>query len=364
MKKTVLLLVNHEKGLICLRMELVERLLAEGHRVVVSLPFETAKELLTDMGCECIDTAVDRHGMNPFKDLKLLLNYRRIIRKTRPDLVLTYTVKSNVYGSIAARLCRVPCVSTVTGLGISVENGGLKQKLILFLYKFGIRKNKKIFFQNRTNMEFMQARKIVGENIALLPGSGVNLQKHAPFPYPTVENDRYTFLVIGRLMRDKGTEELLCAARAIKADFPQVTFRLLGFIDGDFEQAVGRAIEDGIVEHVGQVDDVHSYMETSHATVHASYHEGMANALLESAAAARPVIATDVPGCRETFDDGVSGIACRARDAKSLEDAIRRFIALPYEEKKNMGLRGREKVEREFDRNLVVNAFLGELNCL
>ena len=362
MKKTVLFLVNHDITIYNFRLELVKRLLSDGHRVVISTPFGSHIDTFRDMGCECVHTSVDRHGMNPIKDLKLLLSYRKLIRQIKPDMVFTYTIKPNVYGGLACQWTKTPYVANVTGLGTAVENGGIKQKLVLLLYKLGVKRAQKVFFQNEYNKEFMLQHGVAGQCADLLPGSGVNLQQHCLEPYPAEEeNGRLLFLIIGRLMKDKGTDEVLYAVRKIKQLHPNVVFRFLGFYDGDYEQKIKAAVREGIVEHPGQVSDVHAQIKESHATIHASYHEGMANVLLESAACGRPVIATDIPGCRETFEEGVSGISCKPRDGESLVAAIRSFIALPYEEKAKMGLAGREKMEHEFDRQLIVQRYMEEL---
>lgn len=360
MKKCVLILANHVVTILSFRLELVERLLAEGHRVVVSIPSGEHIKTLTEMGCECIPTDFDRHGVNPVKDLRLFFLYHRMIGRVRPDMVFTYTIKPNVYGGMAAHLRRVPCVANVTGLGGALLSDGWKQKIALLLYRLGLRHDRKVYFQNEFNRDFMLSRGVRGKENELLPGSGVNLARHCVEEYPA-EEEGLRFVIIGRLMRDKGTGEILTAARNIKRDFPSVTFRFVGFYDDGYAQAVTDAVREGLVEHVGHVEDVHAQIRDSHATIHASYHEGMANALLESAACARPVIATDIPGCREIVEEGVNGLLCEVKNAESLEAAIRRFLALPRQTRIEMGLCGRAKIEREFDRNIVVEQYMAEL---
>lgn len=362
MRKTILFLVNHDITIFYFRLELVKRLCAEGHRVVISTPFGEHIETIRNLGCECIPIEVDRRGMNPIKDLKLIFAYEKLIKRIKPDMVLTFTIKPNVYGGLICGWKGVPHIANITGLGSALENGGLKKQIVLQLYRLGVRKSQKVFFQNTYNMEFMLKHGVSVKNADLLPGSGVNLEKHCLETYPLDDKSgKYLFVIIGRLMQDKGTDEVLYAARKIKEEFPNVIFRFLGFYEGDYEDKIKAAVAEGVVEHWGQVDDVHIHIRESHATIHASYHEGMANVLLESAACGRPVIATDIPGCRETFDDGISGLSFKARDAESLVQAIRQFINMPYEQKIQMGIKGRQKMEREFDRSIVVDKYIQEL---
>ena len=225
----------------------------------------------------------------------------------------------------------------------------------------GLARARQVFFQNEENRQFMLSHGIAKGANALLPGSGVNLERHAFEAYPE-DDGSIVLLVIGRLMKDKGTDEVLAAAREIRKNYPHVKFRLIGTYDGPYREKVERAVEGGTVEYLGGQPEVHSFIKNSHATVHASYHEGMSNVLLETAAAGRPVIATDVPGCRETFDDGVSGLSCRAKDVDSLVAAITKFVELPYDTKVQMGLAGRKKMEQEFDRSIVIEKYMQELD--
>lgn len=356
----ILFLVNHEVVIYNFRLELVKQLLADGHQVVISSPYGERIEELKTLGCGYHRIDLTRHGMNPVKELKLVSAYKKLLNQVKPDMVFTYTIKPNIYGSIACRSQKIPCVTNITGLGAAGENGGVLQKITVLLYKYAFTQVQRVFFQNAKNMQFFADRKIALGKHGLLPGSGVNLEQHCFEEYPE-ESGELVFLTIGRIMRDKGIDELLGAAREIKKEFPNVRFRLIGFYDGDYQNKVEAAVKEGAVEFLGFQRDVHSFVKTSHATIHASYHEGMSNVLLESAAAGRPVIATDVPGCREAYDDGVSGISCRARSTEDLTRAIRQFILLSHEEKAAMGRAGREKMEREFDRRIVIQSYLEEI---
>lgn len=353
----ILILANFDVGLYQFRKELLEELIKRNYEVYISVPNGDLIDRIEAIGCRVIPTDIDRRGTNPIKDLALIKLYKKLINEINPSVVLTYTIKPNIYGGIAARSCKVPQVANVTGLGTAIENGGLSSKLILWLYKLGLKKTKRVFFQNSSNLELFKKLNIVSENSDLIPGSGVNLDKHKFEPYPDKEQD-IVFLTVGRIMKNKGTDELLEAARIIKSRHKNVIFRLVGPFDEDYEQKVNDAVKDGIVEFCGSQTDVHPFNKDCSAALLPSYHEGMANVLLEGASTGRPVIATDVPGCRETYDPYVSGIPFKAKSADDMVRAIEEFLAMSYEERKAMGIAGRKKVEEQFDRQIVINKYL------
>ena len=275
-------------------------------------------------------------------------------------LVLTYTIKPNIYGGIASRLFRIPYIANITGLGTSIENGGFIQKIVLNLYKIGLSKASCVFFQNSSNCKSFTDNHIVSDNIMIIPGSGVNLKQYFFEEYPS--NDTVIkFLFIGRIMKNKGIEELLYAASILYEKYPNVQFDVLGNIKDDYSDLIRDLASKGIIKYHGYQDDVHSFIKNSHATVLPSYHEGTANVLLESASTGRPVLATNVPGCKETFDEGVSGFGFEARNTDDLVNKLIKFVQLPYEQKKAMGLAGRKKMEKEYDRNIVIDAYISEI---
>ncbi|MBQ8868887.1 MAG: glycosyltransferase family 4 protein [Oscillospiraceae bacterium] len=356
----VLILANNDVGLYKFRKELLEALLSE-NEVHISLPYGEFVDDMIEMGCIYHNIEFDRHGTNPIKELGQISYYKKLIKEIAPDVVLTYTIKPNVYGGMACTALKVPYLCNITGLGITIENKGIMQKLSLALYRLGLRKAHKVFFQNQRNLEFMLNHKVVNGEYHVLPGSGVNLQNFSLVEYPP-ENENINFLFIGRVMKDKGVDEFLSMAKQIKALYPNTNFDIVGMIDGDYEQVISSAVDDGYINYHGQQSDVKPFIKKSHCVVLPSYHEGMANVLLEAAASGRPVIATDIAGCRETFDDGVTGYDCKARSAESLIDAVERFIKLPYGQKAQMGKNGRKKVEQQFDRQIVIDIYLKEIN--
>lgn len=354
----ILILANSIVGLHSFRKEVVKSIVDAGYTVYVAFPDKDERaEYFNSIGCKYIDIPFERRGMNPIQDLQLVLNYRKYIKRIKPIAVLTYTIKPNVYGGMASALCGVPQIANVTGLGDSLENPGLLQKLTMTLYRLGLRKAITVFFQNRSNLNFCLHHKIVREeNTKLLPGSGVNLLHHAYQEYPT--GDTIKFLFIARLLKDKGVEEYFEMARVIRSQYPNTEFQILGACEGKYQKELDNLCEKGIIRYLGKTSDVRPYIANVHCTILPSYHEGLSNVNLESAANGRPVITTNVPGCRETVDDNKTGFLCESRSSQSLIEAVEKFIKLTNEEKIQMGIMGRKKVEREFNRQIVIDAYL------
>lgn len=358
----ILILANNDVGLYKFRKELIESLLKE-HEVHISLPFGDFVNNMVELGCVYHNVEFDRHGTNPIKELGQISYYKKLIKTVAPDVVFTYTIKPNVYGGMACASLKIPYFCNITGLGTAIENNGIMQKITLLLYRFGLKKASHVFFQNAQNLQFMLKNNIINCEYTLLPGSGVNLQRFPFADYP-INQENINFLFIGRVMKDKGIDELLAAAKYIKSKYPNTNFDIVGGFDGDYENTINTAAKEGYIVYHGQQSDVKPFVYNAHCVILPSYHEGMANVLLEGAASGRPVIASDIAGCRETFDDGISGFTCNAKSVESLVDAIEKFISLPYEQKQQMGVAGRKKVEQQFDRQIVVDTYLKEINKL
>ncbi|GEN46670.1 glycosyltransferase family 4 protein [Alkalibacillus haloalkaliphilus] len=357
----VLIVSNSINGIYNFREELVDSLLLEGYEVLIAAPEDEKTSYFEDKGCKCLITPINRRGTNPFTDFKLLLRYFRMIKKHKPNVILTYTIKPNVYGGLASRLCKVPYITNVTGLGTSIESGKLIRKLSLFLYKIGLKGANYVFFQNKSNMNYFVNKKIVDKKYGLLPGSGVNLMKHSFKSYPN-HTSSIRFVFIGRVMKAKGVNELLEAMKIIKVNYPNVCLDIIGGKEENFNYLLDDLEERGIINYHGRQEDVRPYIKRSHALINPSYHEGMSNVLLEAASAGRPILASDVPGCKEALDQGVSGFTFEVKNVNSLVGSLTKFIELSFEEKKTMGVKARHKMEEEFDRNLIVNAYLKEIN--
>lgn len=352
----VLILANSSGGLYDFRNELVEKLLAEGE-VTASLPDEVKTKELSEEGCKVVHTPINRRGVNPAEDIRLFFSYCRLMKQENPDLVLTYTIKPNIYGGFCCRIMKIPYIVTVTGLGSTFQKEGLLRKMIITMYRMGLKKAECVFFQNEENRGIFEKFQIKGKSSRLVKGSGVNLDRHRQEEYPKRESVK--FLYIGRMMREKGIMELLEAAKELHSE--KVSFELLGYCDEDLQELLDEAEKEGHVKQLGFDPQVQKYFKDCSALILPTYHEGMSNVLMEASAAGRPVIATDISGCREIFEEGITGFGCRPGDARDLIRALRRFLELSVEEKASMGQKAREKMEREFDRQKVVQDYLEEI---
>lgn len=356
----ILILANNDIGLYKFRKELIEELIIRNYEVYISLPDGDFVEALKTLGCKYIKTDIARHGTNPIQDLGLLNFYKKIIRQIQPDMVLTYTIKPNIYGGLACASSDTPYLTNITGLGTAVETKGFLQFITMTLYRKALRKANTVFFQNRENENFFLKHKLVLGKHKLIPGSGVNLSYYVPLPYP--KSDTIEFVFIARIMKEKGIDQYLQAAEEIKRKYPNTKFHICGFCEESYEQVLQAFQENGTIIYHGVVADMKEIYKQIHCTVHPTYYpEGLSNVLLESAASARPIITTDRSGCREVIEDGVNGFICKQKDSNDLTMKIENFLQLTWEEKRQMGLAGRTKVEQEFDRNIIVNAYLQKI---
>ncbi|MBW8636216.1 glycosyltransferase family 4 protein [Hoeflea sp. WL0058] len=321
---------------------------------------------LQDAGCSFVPLEMDVKGLNPIEDLKLVRAFRRHFLELRPDAVLSYTIKNNIFGALAARLAKVPFIPNVTGLGTAFLSGGMLQTVAELLYRSSYRNLPVVFFQNDDDRDLFLKRRLVRPGqTQLLPGSGIDLLRYAAAPLPA-ENQPPIFLMISRLLRDKGVYEYVEAAQRVKQRFPTVQFQILGAIGADNRTAIDATEVDawkneGLIEHLGTTDDVRPHIANAHCVVLPSYREGAPRTLIEGAAMARPLIATDVPGCRSIVDPDESGYLCEVRSGSSLAEACFRFLDLSYAEKMAMGTAGRRKMERQFDERIIIDSYFAAL---
>ena len=354
--KKVLILANSSGGLYDFRNELVLELL-KFNQVYISVPDEVAVDKLQAEGCEVIHTDINRRGMNPVQDLGLFKSYWKLLKEIKPDVVLTYTIKPNIYGGLCCRLQRVPYIVNITGLGTTFERGGMLKKMVVFMYQQALRKADCVFFQNDRNKQIFEENGIYGKKTKRVNGSGVNIEKYNYEKYPG--HEKPIFLFVGRLMKEKGIEEFLyCAKKYAK----RAQFDIIGYCEEAYEEEVNKLQKDGILNFHGFQKDVKSYYKNADAVVIASYHEGMSNVLLEAAACGRPVLATNIPGCREAVDDNMTGLLFAPRSAETLESTIEYFLSLSIENRVAMGRAARTKMEQEFNRSKVVESYIEEIN--
>lgn len=356
----VLIIANHINGVYNFRRELVDVLLSMNYEVYISAPKGEQTSYFENKGCILEDLKINSTGINPFEDFLLLRNLVRSIKRIRPHVVLTYTIKPNLYGGIACRLLKVKSIANITGLGSAVENPGLLQIITIPLYRFALKKTSLVFFQNRANLDFLIDKNVVKQNYKLIPGSGVNLSFHSVSQYPV--DDKIVFLYVGRLIKEKGIDLFIETAKYIKTKYDNVEFHIVGKCDENYAEIVKGFTEQGVIVYKGRTNDVRPYYHECHCLIHPSYYpEGMSNVLLEACAAGRPIITTDRPGCREIVDNDINGFVVRQQDVQDLISKVEKFIALPYEKKVQMGQQARIKVENEFNRQIVIDAYLKEI---
>lgn len=361
--KKVLFLANHYLTLYSFRRELIERLVREGCEVVLSIPADPENEYFRRLGCRVVETPVARRSLNPLRDVRLTLDYIGLLRREKPDIVFSYTIKPNAYGSIASRLTGCRQICNITGTGETLRHSAFVRGVVHALYKVSIRHCEKVFFQNTSDRAyFIQHGLVREERTAMLPGSGVNL---ANFPLsPMLQDGETRFIYIGRVMGLKGIDQYIQAARAVRSERPDARFYIAGFAeDGRYKQLVERSHREGVIEYLGFRKDVADWIRRCHCTVLPSHGgEGVPNVLLESAATGRACIASRIPGSMDVVDEGKTGYLFTAGNADELAGCIRRFLALSPLERENMGLAGREKVERCFNREIVIQAYMDELS--
>lgn len=348
----ILIITNHSYMLYRFRRELIQQL-QKDHQVVLSMPFVGHEDDFKAMGLRCIHTEIDRRGINPKTDLKLLMHYRKLLKKERPDLVITYSIKPNIYAGLVCSRLGIPFCANVQGLGTAFQRQGLAQ-FVTVLYKTALRKARVVFFENEGNaQEFIDRKILPREKITVLSGAGINLESYPLTAYP--ENDRIRFLFLSRIMKEKGIDELFAAMRRLHGELgSKVQLDLVGFFDDDYEEQVNALVADGIAVFHGFQTDPKPYYAAADCVVLPSYHEGMSNVLLEAAAMGRPVITSDIHGCKEAVNNDETGLLCRVKDADDLYDKMRRMASLPRADREKMGLAARQKVAQEFDKQIVV----------
>lgn len=364
----IVITLNSSWNIINFRSGLIKALIAKGFDVIAIAPEDKYSHHIQEMGCKYISIPMKVQGKNIFFDIYLFLRYLKIFYQEKPDALLTFTIKPNIYGSFAARILRIPRINNISGLGTVFINPGFLTKVVKYLYKLALKNANVVFFQNIDDRTYFVREKITKpKQSRVIPGSGINLKN---FEYARLNKPKnlgeLSFLLIARMLWDKGIEEYVNAAKIVKNESPNSKFFLLGPLDinnpaGITLNQITQWSNDGYIDYLGTSDQVSDVILLSDCIVLPSYREGVPRSLLEGAAMGRPLIATDVAGCKETIEDGSNGFLCMPRDAEDLADKMIILIKLSHEERQLMGCKGREKVEIEFDEKIVIENYLSAI---
>jgi glycosyltransferase involved in cell wall biosynthesis len=344
------------------RMNFVKALLAEGHEVHTVAPADDFTHRLTAAGCIHHNVRMDSRGANPIKDLGLIIEFFLIYRKIRPDIVLHYTIKPNIYGTMAAAMLRIPVINNVCGLGTVFLKEGIVSKVALALYKWSFRYPRKVFFQNPDDYKQFVERGLVPAGIAdLLPGSGVDLDRFYAAAYK--RNQKFTFLLISRLITDKGIYEFVDAVKKLKNEGMDARFQILGPKDpthnrGIKLKTIDEWVNSGVIEYLGTAEDVRQFIHTADCVVLPSYREGVPRTLLEAASSGRPIVTTDVPGCHQVVEHNYNGLLCQVKDANDLAAKMQQIASMEERDLRKMGENGRRKAELEFSEARVIEKYV------
>lgn len=350
-KRKVLIITNHSYMLWQFRRELIEALMQE-HEVVISMPFVGHEDDFQAMGVRCIKTDIDRRGINPRTDWQLMMTYYRLLKVEKPDLVITYSIKPNIYAGLICGLLHIPFYANVQGLGTAFQKVGLSQ-FVTLLYKLAFCKVNKVFFENEANAKEFRKRHIVpAEKQKVLHGAGINLEYYAYQSYP--HNEPIHFLYLGRIMKEKGMDELFAAVKRLHGENEKFVLDLVGFFEDEYKEQVEQLQKDGIAVFHGFQEEPRPFYAAADCVVLPSYHEGMSNVLLEAAATGRPLITSNIPGCREAVEHRKSGLLIKVQDSENLYKAMKYFLRLTFEQREVMGVAGRRKMEQEFRKEAVV----------
>lgn len=357
----VLFLSNHFITLYSFRKELIHKLCNEGYEVYLSLPKDDNNKIFEEMGCKIVLTEIDRRGVNPKNDLKLICQYRKLIPQVNPDVIFSYTIKPNIYGSMVTNRLHYKQVCNVTGTGATFLTKSLVSGIATFLYKISMKNAYKVFFQNTGDKDYFVVHKMIGNNWEMIPGSGCNLEEHRFVEMPS--DGTVNFIFIGRVMELKGIDEYLECAKKIKNKYPYTRFLIAGWNEEEKYKAIVEKYEEkGYVEYIGFRKDIANWIEKCHCTVLPSHGgEGVPNVLLESAATGRVCIGSKINGTMDVIEDEKTGYLFETGNATDLTAKVERFLKLSFEQKRNMGLAGRKKIEDEFDRQIIINKYMDEV---
>ena len=357
----IAIVLNTSWNIYNFRSGLVRSLIQNGHEVFAIAPYDHFTEKVKSLGCQYIPVKMDSRGVNPVKDFLLTLELYSIYKRIKPDIILHFTIKPNIYGTLAASLLGIPVVNNVCGLGTVFLRKGISSKIAIWLYKFSFRFPKKIFFQNADDQKLFLDQGIVRPEVCdLVPGSGINIEQFVPMP--KADRQPFTFLLVSRLIYDKGVVEYINAIEQLRARGIQANFQLLGAVDERHKRGIPRKIIDQWIDeqkvnYLGNTDDVKPYLQNADCVVLPSYREGTPKTLLEAAGMGLPLIATDVPGCRDIVEDGCNGFLCEVGNASDLAAKMEKMFALGAENREAMAANSRAKVVGQFDEKIVIEKY-------
>lgn len=367
MKRKVLILCNCASGLYDFRGMLIRSFIQNNYEVLAVVPVDeepvelAAEKKLQDLGCILQRMPIDRRGINPIKDIGLFLRYIKCLVGNKIDLVLTYTIKCNLYGGIGCRILRIPYAINITGLGTAFQGGGILRKIVTMLYKIACKKAKVVFFENEANKQLFIDERIVDVTRAYrLYGAGVDLERFMFKEYPKA-SEPIRFLFVGRIMKEKGVDEYFQAARYIIRKYPNTEFHVVGNYEDDYQDVITQLEKENIIHFHGYQEDVRPFIESCAAFVLPSYHEGMANTLLEAGAMGRPLITSNIPGCKEAVVDGQTGLLFQSKSQDALICSLEKFMSYTYEERRIMGMTQYQYIEKWFDKRKVVQETINEV---
>lgn len=367
-KKIVVLVANTAWSLYNFRLGLINKLLEEGFTLYLLAPEDDFSGKLREVGCNFVSIDISPKGVNPFDDLKLTRQLYLMYKKINPDFIIHYTIKPNIYGSIASKLAGIPSIAITTGLGYTFLNNNLIAKIARSLYWFAFKYPKEIWFLNEDDRKaFLSYRLVSHDKAILLHGEGVDINHFSPQKLSDKKNDEICFLLIARMLWDKGVGEFVEAARVIKAKYPHVKFKLLGACDVANPSSISKKqiqmwVDENVVEYLGVTDDVRPVIAQADCIVLPSYREGIPRTMIESAAMAKPLIVSDAPGCRDVVLDGQTGLLCLVKDIDSLVRCFDRFVTMDESSRVNMGLAGRSFISSHFDEKIVIKQYMEMLS--
>lgn len=368
--KTIAIVLNTSWNIYNFRLNLMRALKKKGYRVIALAPYDEYSDKLKREGFEWINLSLNNDSTNPLTELKQIRNFYLMYKYIKPDIILQYTIKPNLYGTLAAFLLNIPVINNVSGLGTVFVQKKFIYKIVRLLYRILLHFPKKIFFQNRYDRELFIKEKLVKENISeVIPGSGVDTSRFFPIEGRKKSSDIITFLMVSRLIKDKGIKEYIAAVQSLKIKYPKVRFQLIGSLYFGNPSAISKQeleswINNGIIEYLEFSDNMENIISKSDCIVLPSYREGLSRVLLESASMAKPIVTTDVAGCKDIVDHGVNGFLCKVKSSKSLSEEMEKIIVMSEENRISMGKKGRKKVLLEFDEKLVIKKYLSEISYI